>query len=228
MASTGKSGYVSGKVSITALLSFAFGVVFLCVMLVFSVAFPNPSPIQLKVFITVLALAAGGAGALLPGFIEIQHKGLIRAGGAIALVVMVYFFSPSIERTIPTFVQPPTSPEPVAISFLEKVDSGNLKAAWDLLDPVAIGVSVDSFATLERINKAYREPFGAAVSRQLVGTSSAQSPPGVPVGLYEQLMFRTKFSKLAGCRQESVTLRATQDLQWRVFSFGIGPSDIPC
>jgi len=50
------------------------------------------------IFRVVLALAAGGVGAVVPGMIDLQigstGKVLIQAGGALALTVLVYLFNP--------------------------------------------------------------------------------------------------------------------------------------
>jgi hypothetical protein len=46
-------------------------------------------------FRTTLALAAGGLGAVIPGTVEVNVKGVVRAGGAIALFVLVYFLNPA-------------------------------------------------------------------------------------------------------------------------------------
>src|SRR5712692_5357817 len=74
--------------------AFAFGVIFVIALLILAIAFPNPTPFQYTVFRIVLALSAAGVAAIIPGFIEIRMKQLIQAGGAIAVFVIVYFFSP--------------------------------------------------------------------------------------------------------------------------------------
>lgn len=43
----------------------------------------------------MLALAAGGIAATIPGFIDVRVGAAIRAGGALAVFVVVYFFSPA-------------------------------------------------------------------------------------------------------------------------------------
>lgn len=74
---------------------FAFGVVFIVALLVLAIAFPEPTPFQYTVFRIVLALAAAGVAALIPGFIELKIAAWIRAGGAMAVFVIVYFYSPA-------------------------------------------------------------------------------------------------------------------------------------
>jgi hypothetical protein len=80
-------------------VAFAFGVVFVVTMLVIAIRFPQPTPFQYNVFRTVLALAAAGAGAMLPGLINLEFTALagllLRAGGALALFVIIFFFNPA-------------------------------------------------------------------------------------------------------------------------------------
>src|SRR5262245_57319445 len=54
--------------------AFAFGVVFVLVLLGVAFAAPNPTDFQLFVFRIVLALAAAGVAAVIPGFFNIDRK----------------------------------------------------------------------------------------------------------------------------------------------------------
>ncbi|MBY5637693.1 hypothetical protein HFO39_23475 [Rhizobium leguminosarum] len=74
---------------------FVFGIIFFGVILALSVIFPDPTPYQYTVFRIILSLAAAGIAALVPGFIEVRYKTFIRAGGAIAVFVIVFFCSPA-------------------------------------------------------------------------------------------------------------------------------------
>jgi hypothetical protein len=86
--------------------AFGFGVVFVVTMLVLAILFPNPTPFQYTVFRIVLALAAAGVAAMIPGILELEFAGWIRAGGALAVFVVVYFYNPAstVSR------EPPTEP----------------------------------------------------------------------------------------------------------------------
>lgn len=75
--------------------TFVFGTGFLITLLVLSLFFPEPKPFQYLVFRAILALAAAGFAAFIPGFIHVEIKPAIRAGGALAVFVVVYFFSPA-------------------------------------------------------------------------------------------------------------------------------------
>lgn len=80
-------------------LAFIFGVVFLGALLVFAIAFPNPTDRQFEIVRIILALAAGGVAAVIPGFLDLRlgsgKTWTIRAGGALAVFVIVYFYSPA-------------------------------------------------------------------------------------------------------------------------------------
>src|SRR5215469_1882246 len=81
-------------------LAFAFGCIFIAALLVLAVVFPNPSKAQYEIFRIVIAIAAGGVGAVIPGLLSIKmnlamtanQRVLVQAGGALAMFVIVYFF----------------------------------------------------------------------------------------------------------------------------------------
>ena len=80
-------------------VAFAFGLILVSTVLVLAVRFPNPTPFQYNVFRTVLSLAAAGVAAMIPGFINIEWDTtglLIRAGGTLAIFVIVFFFNPAM------------------------------------------------------------------------------------------------------------------------------------
>lgn len=75
--------------------AFAFGIVFVVVMLAIALFVPEPKPFQEMLFRTVLALAAAGVGAVVPGMISVEWKNpKLRAAGAFALFVIVYLLNP--------------------------------------------------------------------------------------------------------------------------------------
>lgn len=75
---------------------FAFGVVFVLALSGFALQTPDPSSFQYKVAGIVMALAAAGVAALVPGFIEVKYRPLARATGAfgvLLLVAIIFFWS---------------------------------------------------------------------------------------------------------------------------------------
>jgi hypothetical protein len=74
--------------------AFCFGVVFIGVMLVVAILVPTPTEAQWFIFRVVLAAAAAGIGAVIPGLIVVRASNYLRAGGAIALFVLIYWFNP--------------------------------------------------------------------------------------------------------------------------------------
>jgi hypothetical protein len=99
---------------------------------------------------------------------------------------------------------------------------------WNQLDPAARGFTFKSPEQMTQLYQSFRKPMGAVIKREPFGFGSAESPSGFPAGLYRVLGYRTKYAALPSCRQESVTLRATQDRQWRVFVNNISPTGIDC
>jgi hypothetical protein len=75
--------------------AFAFGVIFIIVLLILAIKFPNPTPFQYLVFRIVLALAAAGVAAMIPGFLRVDVSNVVRAGGALGVFVVVFFFNPA-------------------------------------------------------------------------------------------------------------------------------------
>lgn len=76
-------------------VAFSFGVVFVVTLLVLAITFPSPTPFQYMVFRLVLSLAAAGVAAMIPGFIAVQVGEWARAGGALAVFVLSYFYNPA-------------------------------------------------------------------------------------------------------------------------------------
>ena len=80
-------------------VGFIFGVIFLTALLIINLVFPNPTPTQYETFKIILALAAAGVGGILAGFIHVEgtfKRFTIRAGGALALFAIVFFFKPAM------------------------------------------------------------------------------------------------------------------------------------
>jgi hypothetical protein len=94
-------------------IAFVFGIAFVVTLLVLAVKFPNPTPFQYTVFRIVLALAAAGVAAMIPGIIKVEmsagEKFAVGAGGALAVFVIVFFKNPAglIRHPGPTLSTPP-------------------------------------------------------------------------------------------------------------------------
>jgi len=78
------------------------GIILTCVILWFAVLTPEPSDFQYTIFRIALAISGAALAALIPGFIELRYRNVVRAGGALAVLVLVFFFP----------VAPPTSASP--------------------------------------------------------------------------------------------------------------------
>jgi len=74
---------------------FVFGVVFLTTLLVLAVWLPNPTSWQYQLFRVLLALAAAGVAAMIPGSMEVSLSNWLKAGGALAVFALVMYKSPA-------------------------------------------------------------------------------------------------------------------------------------
>ena len=84
---------------LAVILAFIFGTVFLAALLVLVVAIPSPTTNQFEMFRIMIALAAGGVAAVMPGLLGLRlGRGsafAVRASGALAVFLIVYFYSPA-------------------------------------------------------------------------------------------------------------------------------------
>jgi len=80
-------------------LAFVFGCVALAAVLWLAFRAETLSEQQFEILRIVLALAGGGVGAVIPGFLDLSVKAstklALRAGGALAVFVVLYFWSPA-------------------------------------------------------------------------------------------------------------------------------------
>jgi hypothetical protein len=204
--------------------AFAFGVIFSSVLLYLGAVQTNPTPLQIKIDVTILALAAAGVGAILPGSLHVSYRGYLRAGGALGLFALVFLSEPAIGKGVAHFVEPSVSARPAVESFLAAIDSKDARASWVLLGPSAKNhVSGGEPAWVE----LYRNdvsPLGELESRKLIGETQAESPSGAPPGIYREFRYRSKHTADGAFRLESVVVRANAERVWEIFAYQISPN----
>jgi len=105
---------------------FGFGVVFVVVLLVLATWFPEPTAFQYTVFRIVLSIAIAGIAAFLPGFMEANIGSWLRAGGAMAVFAIVYFFSPA--GLVSEVADAPAPTDPFTIHVFETTPNGETLA----------------------------------------------------------------------------------------------------
>ena len=79
-------------------LAFGFGVVFLLIVVMVALRDKPLSQQQMDLVRPIQAIALAGIAAIIPGFLEIDSKGVnysLRAGGALAVFVLVYLVNPA-------------------------------------------------------------------------------------------------------------------------------------
>jgi hypothetical protein len=80
-------------------LAFGFGLAAMATVLWLAFRGSELTEQQFEILRIVLALAGGGVGAVIPGFLDLNLKSggklALRAGGALAVFVVLYFWSPA-------------------------------------------------------------------------------------------------------------------------------------
>jgi len=104
---------------IQSILAFAFGVIFVSIILLIALnpSTKEPTAFQYTVFRIILALAAGGIGAVIPGILNVEIPRFLTAGGALAVFATVYFYSPvqlMKNQTENPIIIPAPQVEPIA------------------------------------------------------------------------------------------------------------------
>lgn len=94
-----------------------FGVIFVAAILVIAIRISTPTPFQYAVFRITLSLAAAGFVSMTPGFLTVEVGRNIRAGGALAVFIVVFFFAPA--------ALPPVSDQPQSSASASSAISGN-------------------------------------------------------------------------------------------------------
>lgn len=220
--------YIKGQLRLDTLLAFVFGVLFVGAILYFTVTVVNPSPYQMQTFKTVLALAAAGVAAMIPGQFEFRHLPFVRAGGAIAVFALVFLTPMQLVSSVAQFEEPAGDPAPVIQQYLEAADRGDYTALWRQIDPAAPEWFQISREGWSEIYQNARAPFGQVLARRVVSRGGARNPDGYPPGIYRHVLYLTKFSNGRACTPETVVVRATDDLRWRVFSHQVAFNEMPC
>jgi hypothetical protein len=91
-------------VDVSNVVVFSFGVLLMSVVLAISFSVSRPNRFQYFILRVVLSLAAAAIAAGIPGFLNLQIGGVLRAGGALGIFVLVYAFNPPsmIKRGSPS------------------------------------------------------------------------------------------------------------------------------
>jgi hypothetical protein len=107
------------------------GIVFVSVILATASFYPNPTNYQFFVYRAVLGVAVAGLAASIPGFLKVEIPRWITASGAIAVFVIVYFFTPSplvqksTSQSMPS-QKPPHLATPILSQPLQQPTNGIL------------------------------------------------------------------------------------------------------
>ena len=82
------------KVGMEKILPVAVGVFFILISFFSALFIRDPSHTQFFVIRGLFALGCAAAGSCIPGWLNVEIHGYVKAGGAIALVLIFWFFNP--------------------------------------------------------------------------------------------------------------------------------------
>lgn len=199
--------------------AFTFGVVFLVVILAIAMFKPYPTPFEYTVFRIVLSLAAAGVGAILPGFIDVSFKNWLRAGGALALFLVVYFYNPTDAIIGPGAVtELKKDSKAPADQWLALVDADDLTSAYGSMEKNF--QDKYQFSQFNEVLGPLRAGLGKVTARKFFSSNSAYSPPGMPPGVYRQFVYKSQYSKESRSIYDVVFL-AVEKNDWKVSGFSI-------
>lgn len=206
------------KKSTEKILAYLFGVIFVTAILIVAIVIDTPTPLQEFVFRVVISLAAAGIAAVIPGFINVDVNGFLRAGGAIAVFVIVYFTNPAdISGTPGPGLVPDGDPKIAAEVYLAKSDSLDLDGIWSSYsNAVSDGYNRSDF---EEAFKNVRAPLGELVQREFVGMDSRDSVDGMPPAHYRVFTFKSTFSN-GQIANETVVVMSDGE-SWKVAAHNI-------
>jgi len=100
---------------------FAFAVCAFAILILLAKFDPNPSQTNWYIYLTLLALAAAGVAALLPGAINFEVSGSLKAGGALAVFALIFYLGSGKAAPVSstftmsaflTFTNPTNPPNP--------------------------------------------------------------------------------------------------------------------
>ncbi|MGU3522651.1 DUF4019 domain-containing protein [Enterobacteriaceae bacterium C23F] len=208
------------KLSIEKALLFSFAVFFVIIMLILVVAIPKPTEMQWRVFGVVLAMIAGGFGAMLPGALEVNVNKTIKAAGAAGFFVIVYFFNPAVLVADDPFDFPPppssADAQKVAEKMLHEVNNGQYAELYESMHPEFKAMYDKAQFTV--LSNNVRVPFGKASKTTPFGTHSSKIYS--PRGYILQFTYLSEFSDGSKI-YENPTVFASDSSTWHPFGYTV-------
>lgn len=209
-----------GKLSAQMVLAFVFGVIFVSVILYLSLHIKDLDAFTKMVFLVVLSLAAGGVGAVIPGFIVAGDPSkLVRAGGALAVFFIVLYFGSQYIAPGPTpdgVFKPDRDPSLVSNEFVSSIEAAKYSEAYNLTS-AALKSGMSYYFFTENSKKILAK-LGVEKSRSMIDQKVIESPPGMAPGMYCYTLYAVDFSRSSVKVYQNINLFGEKSANdWRVF-----------
>lgn len=210
--------------------AFIFGVVFVSVILtlVFNTDIIDTN--KMWVIKTVMALAAAGIAAILPGFIDLKgaipglNVKMIRSGGALAVFCLVFLAPISTgPDTIPKPYTPTTNPIMKADEWIAGISNKDYVGSYNNLFNLA--KKKYSEDDIRSQLSPLMNRLGNLTSKRVINSLTFKSPPALmsDSGVYSQISYRAKFDNYAADLYVEILLIGEKESQdWRVYRYTLG------
>lgn len=216
------------RLSVDVIVAFTFGVIALIFLFVIALFIDDHNPLLITISRVTLAIACAGVAAVLPGFINLELTPrtniAVRAGGALAVFVLVYLVSPAgLLNTNSGLCSVPESPDddymPTVNAWLGKIDAGDIESAY-----ASASASTREEYTFDLFKNVYEEyllPLGELNDRRLLGVNSATKLPTGECGNFRIIAYETTFNP-GGVQIEHVLVTVEKD-HWIVKNHNFVP-----
>lgn len=212
--------------------AFVFGVIFVSVIL-FLTFFSHSVPLddnRMWIIRIVMALAAAGVAAILPGFIDLEGKipwlnvTVVRAGGALAVFCLVLFSPihkiPNPEDPLEDIYIPSAPASKTATAWIDAISASDYKKAFSLASTIAKQHFTEE-DTASMVSPIIIK-LGKLEDKIIYSANSFTSPPapGLDKSAYSHIIYKAKFSDYPRDVYIDITLLGEEESQgWRIIHF---------
>ena len=212
--------------------AFVLGTMFLVAILAIAVFVRKPTSFLITVVKIILPLAGAGFADGVTGLLTVDlhpySSGAIRASGAMAVLVILYFFVPAGLIVHNNAEEPEEDakgdPELVASSWLSLIDQHDYRTAWS--KTARATQTAFPRPLFDRLYKEQVEPLGDMQSRKILGAATAVTLSNGKRGNFRIFRYRTRFSNDSGRLRDEEIVVTVEDGAWKVENHNVNPRPV--
>jgi hypothetical protein len=210
---------INNRIDANVLVAVIIGVIAIGAILALTFLIHGMTEFQQNVVWAILALGIAGGAAVLPGFLSVEVPKIARAGGSLAVLLLVYTQSPAGKVVIEQVIPPDGNSEVVAKACLESIDKEEYQKVYQLS---ASWVHANYGETeLVQLLEQQRKPLGKPSQRVKKGINAASNPPGLPPGAYKAYTYLTKFVGSGAQQWVEIIIVGDDQRKWKSYSYTV-------